>query len=56
MLVGPQPVLEALLAVAAGQDLDWTLENSARLPSSHYHIMGASHFTKPFLNHCKAST
>ena len=24
---GPRPVLEALLAVADGHDLDWTLEN-----------------------------
>ena len=51
---GPRPVLEALIAVADGADLDWTLENSARLPSSYYHIMGASHFQKPFL--VKAST
>ena len=51
---GPRPVLEALIAVADGHDLDWTLENSARLPSTYYHIMGASHFQKPFL--VKAST
>ena len=51
---GPRPVLEALLAVADGHDLDWTLEDSARIPSSVYRIMGASHFQKPFL--VKAST
>jgi hypothetical protein len=47
---GPRPVLEALLAVAYGQDLDAVLEDFGRLHADYYHILGASHFTKPFLN------
>jgi hypothetical protein len=51
---GPRPVLEALIDVADGADIDRTLENYARIPSSFYRLMGASHFQKPFL--VKAST
>jgi hypothetical protein len=53
---GPRPVLEALIAVESGQDLDAVLEDFARLPADFYrdvlniyHAVGASHFTKPFL-------
>jgi len=38
---GPRPVLEALIAVASGQDLDAVLADFARLPASIYHAMGA---------------
>jgi hypothetical protein len=52
---GPRPVLEALLAVDSGQDLDDVLEDFGRVPADIYHAVGASHFTKPFLI-CGAST
>jgi hypothetical protein len=52
---GPRPVLEALLAVESGQDLDAVLEDFGRIPADIYHAVGASHFTKPFLI-CGAST
>jgi hypothetical protein len=39
---GPRPVLEALLAVANGGDLDEVLADIARLPVSIYHAMGAN--------------
>src|SRR6266536_1025429 len=38
---GPRPVLEALLAVAAGQALDEVLEDFARLPAEVYRAVGA---------------
>jgi hypothetical protein len=38
---GPRPVLEALLAVAAGADLDEVLEDFARLTPELYQLMGA---------------
>jgi hypothetical protein len=38
---GPRPVLEALLAVAAGQSLDDVLADFARIPVSTYHALGA---------------
>ena len=38
---GPRPVLEALLEVAAGADLDRTLERFARVPVATYHALGA---------------
>ena len=38
---GPRPVLEALLAVEAGQHLDDVLEGFARLPPSVYGAIGA---------------
>jgi hypothetical protein len=38
---GPRPVLEALLAVASGQDLDAVLADFARIPVSIYHAVGA---------------
>lgn len=38
---GPRPVLEALLAVEAGQSLDATLEDFGRLPAPIYHALGA---------------
>ena len=53
---GPRPVLEALLAVESGQPLDDVLEDFARVPADIYHAVGASHFTKPFLINCGAST
>jgi hypothetical protein len=39
---GPRPVLEALLDVAAGRDLDETLEDFARVPVETYRAVGAS--------------
>jgi hypothetical protein len=38
---GPRPVLEALLAVAAGADLDATLADFGRLPTELYQALGA---------------
>lgn len=38
---GPRPVLEALLAVQAGADLDEVLADFARLPVELYRMMGA---------------
>jgi hypothetical protein len=39
---GPRPVLEALLAVAAGQSLDDVLADFARIPVATYRMIGAS--------------
>jgi hypothetical protein len=39
---GSRPVLEALLDVARGRDLDETLEDFARLDASTYEAVGAS--------------
>ena len=38
---GPRPVLEALLAVQEGQDLDVILEDFARLAAEIYDALGA---------------
>jgi hypothetical protein len=38
---GPRPVLEALIAVDAGQDLDVVLEDFCRLQPKIYHAVGA---------------
>jgi hypothetical protein len=38
---GPRAVLEALLSVAHGADLDTTLIDYARLPASVFHAVGA---------------
>jgi hypothetical protein len=38
---GPRPVLEALLDVANGRDLDVTLEDFARVSASTFHEVGA---------------
>ena len=38
---GPKPVLEALIAVAAGEDLDAVLADFARVPVSIYKALGA---------------
>jgi hypothetical protein len=38
---GPRPVLEALLAVASGKDLDAVLADFARIPVSVYRMIGA---------------
>jgi hypothetical protein len=38
---GERPVLEALLAVDAGQSVDDVLEDFARLPDSVYRAIGA---------------
>jgi hypothetical protein len=46
---GPRPVLEALLAVESGQDLDAVLEDFGRIPAGIYHAVGASSFPKPFI-------
>ena len=46
---GPRPVLEALIAVREGADLDEVLEDIARIPAEVYHAMGASHFQEPIL-------
>jgi hypothetical protein len=43
---GPRPVLEALLAVDSGQPLDDVLEAYVRIPSSFFHILGASSFAR----------
>jgi hypothetical protein len=37
---GPRPVLEALIAVQSGQDLDDVLEDFARIPASVYRALG----------------
>jgi hypothetical protein len=39
---GPRPVLEALLAVASGADLDDVLADFARIPVDFYHDLGAN--------------
>ena len=39
---GPRPVLEALLAVQGGADLDAVLADFARIPVSTYHAIGAN--------------
>ena len=46
---GPRPVLEALLAVERGQDLDAVLEDFGRISADIYHALGASSFPKPFV-------
>jgi hypothetical protein len=38
---GPRPVLEALIAVEAGQPLDAVLADFARLPAAAYRSVGA---------------
>jgi hypothetical protein len=38
---GARPTLEALLAVAAGNDLDQVLEDFSRLSAETYHRVGA---------------
>lgn len=38
---GPRPVLEALLDVAGGRDLDVTLEDFARVSVATYEAVGA---------------
>ena len=38
---GPRPVLEALIAVESGQDLDLVLQDFARLKPEIYHAVGA---------------
>ena len=39
---GPRPVLEAMLELEAGKDLDQVLADFARIPASTYHAIGAS--------------
>jgi hypothetical protein len=46
---GPRPVLEALIAVHEGANLDDVLADFARIPPEVYHAMGASHFQEPVL-------
>jgi hypothetical protein len=41
---GPRPVLEALLAVEAGQPLDLVLEEFGRVAADTYRRVGASQF------------
>ncbi len=41
---GSRPVLEAMLDVAAGRDLDETLEDFARVPVEVYAAVGADAF------------
>jgi hypothetical protein len=43
---GSRPILEALLAVEAGQPLDDVLESYAVIPSSYFSILGASSFAR----------
>jgi hypothetical protein len=38
---GPRPVLEALIEVSQGNDVDETLERYAAIPSDVYHQLGA---------------
>jgi hypothetical protein len=38
---GPRPILEALIAVADGQNLDQVLEDFKRLAPETYHALGA---------------
>jgi hypothetical protein len=38
---GPRPILEALIAVADGQNLDHVLEDFKRLAPETYHALGA---------------
>jgi hypothetical protein len=38
---GPRPVLEALIAVESGQDLDYVLEDFGRIPADLYYALGA---------------
>ena len=45
---GPRPVLEALLDVAGGRDLDETLEDFARVPVETYRAVGADEFPNHF--------
>jgi hypothetical protein len=45
---GSRPVLEALLDVAGGRDLDETLEDFARVPVNIYSALGADEFPNPF--------
>jgi hypothetical protein len=46
---GPRPVLEALLAVEAGQPLDAVLEEFGRVPAATYRAVGAHAFPELFL-------
>jgi hypothetical protein len=39
---GPRPTFEAILDIAAGHDLDETLEDFARLDASTYEAVGAN--------------
>jgi hypothetical protein len=39
---GPRPVLEALLEVARGRDLDAVLEAYGRIPVEIYYALGAA--------------
>src|SRR5262249_30302830 len=39
---GPRPVLEALIEVAAGVELDLVLNRYARIPVEIYHALGAN--------------
>jgi uroporphyrinogen-III synthase len=41
---GPRPVLEALIAVEAGQSLDAVLEDFGRIPADIYRAIGANPF------------
>jgi hypothetical protein len=45
---GCRPMLEALLDVAGGRDLDETLEDFARLPVETYKAVGADEFSNHF--------
>jgi hypothetical protein len=41
---GPRPILECLLDVEKGRDLDEALEDFGRLPTEFYHKTGADDF------------
>lgn len=43
---GPRPVLEALIAVQGGADLDDVLADFARVPVSTYHAIGANQLNR----------
>lgn len=53
---GPRPVLEALIAVSVGRNLDEVLEDFARLSAETYHAVGASYFSEPLAIDCGGST
>ena len=46
---GPRPVLEALLALEAGQPLDDILEDFGRIPPHVYQAVGADHLALKYL-------
>jgi hypothetical protein len=54
--IRPRPVLEALIDVSEGRNLDEVLENFGRMSAETYHAVGANYFNDPLLIDCGAST